>query len=59
MDRDNPPEDAIMVCPACGRTAPHPRDFDDISCALNSIMCYEEKRDGLWIPYKQHPDTNQ
>ena len=56
---DDIPDDAVLVCAACGRTARHPHDFSDVSCTLNSVVCYEEKRDGLWIPYKQHPDTNQ
>jgi len=59
MDRDNLPEDAVLVCAACGDTARHPTGFSDVSCTLNSVVCYEEKRDGLWIPYKDHPDSNE
>jgi len=59
MDRENLPEDAVLVCGACGRTARHPTGFSDVSCALNAVVCYEEKRDGLWIPYKQHPDAQE
>jgi hypothetical protein len=58
MDRDNLPEDAVLVCAACGRTARHPKGFSDVSCAINAVVCYEEKMGLHWIPYKKHPDSD-
>jgi len=58
MNPKDLPEDSVLVCAACGKTARHPHDFDDVSCAANAVVCYEEKIGPHWIPYKKHPDTN-
>ena len=59
IDRSEVPDDAVFVCGACGDTAPHPEAFHDVACALSAVMCYEEQRSGLWIPYEQHPETDR
>jgi hypothetical protein len=46
----------IWVCAACGKTArddrpeEHPDNDDgwDESCMLHAVLCYEEKKDGVW-----------
>ena len=30
----------VWVCGACGKIASDPYEFDDVSCMLNSVLCY-------------------
>lgn len=54
MDSENDttaPEGMIWVCVCCGRTSHDKHEFGDVSCVLNSVLCYEEK--------KSHPEKDE
>lgn len=36
------PAGQIWVCGACGKTATDRYAFKDVSCMLNSVLCYED-----------------
>ncbi len=42
------PPGTIWVCSACGKTAFHKRDYDDVSCMTHSVLCYLIKTSDTW-----------
>lgn len=32
----------VYVCGACGKTAAKTTDFNDVSCAMNAVLCKPE-----------------
>lgn len=40
----------IYVCTACGRTAPAVADFNEVSCAMHAVACFEDS-------IERNPDT--
>lgn len=43
--------DKRWVCAACGKTTPPgaPRSaMNDSACFVNAVLCWAEKRDGVW-----------
>lgn len=61
MRNDKVKAGAVWVCAACGKTAR--RQWKDIgngigwdeSCAMNAVLCNEEKQDGKWMPVEVNP----
>lgn len=50
------PEGRIYVCGACGRTSATRYGFKDSSCMSNAVLCYVEKKDGVWQAVDRVPE---
>lgn len=61
----NSKEEKVWVCGACGKIASDPYEFNDVSCMLNSVLCYakslkfEKGRVVAAIPAKEDDETTQ
>lgn len=52
------PPGQIYVCLACGKTGQTRGDFFDVSCMLNSVLCYVQP-DGEKFKYKRVPEFRE
>jgi len=56
MDRDDLPEDAVLVCGACGRTAQHPTGFSDEWHEDDAVLNDPDKEVGDPVTFYEEHD---
>ena len=50
------PEGQVWVCAVDGRTSPTRTGFSDSSCFSHAVLCFKEKKDGVWQAVDQVPE---